>query len=444
MPYDEALIPLFTSVQRGQPWQPGESNPWAAWPYQQTFATAMYGTGQYGFQYSPGASSSPSLPMRQPGTWPLHFPPGVLGTMQSSIAELSYMQDPSLVPRLSQLYGVQVPQLLPAASPQLPEQNMQPNFAARRATVLRSGAFPVHRPIPPPPPKEKPKGPPPPDRLPPPMCGPGQRILQTAPGVWRCVPFYQGDCPPGYEVVGYANGAYVCRFKAGQIRNPWVAARTRRPPVVAPTRAVAAIPVSPQDKWDACYQRCQHTSNPELCVEVACDPLIAGLPPQKPPPPPPPPRRPNPAIAARTRRPPVAAPTRAVAGAPTIPVKREKTCSERCHSAYPDDFVDWQNCVDYCQRRAAAWVRWPGSPWPNPACTSNVDCRPGQFCIAGQCVSDIRDPFPKSRARARRGLATGRGMKTRPRTGRPRRFLNSIGTLMLASIIGRAVRGAVR
>jgi hypothetical protein len=145
----------------------------------------MYGTGQYGLQYSPSNPGSPGLPMRQPGTWMPNFPPGIVGTMQSgSPAELSYMQDPSLIPQLSQLYGVQVPTLTSN-----PEKPMLTGRFAARGAALRSGRYPMD---------------PPPDRLPPPMCGPNEQRVYLGQGTYRCVPPYEGPCPPGYKEGAFA------------------------------------------------------------------------------------------------------------------------------------------------------------------------------------------------------------------------------------------------
>lgn len=138
MAYDEGLVPLFTSVQFGRNGFPGESNPWAQWQYMSAFATQVHGTGQYGKQYSPAGAVGPALSARQPGTWPPNFPPGVVGTMQTSAQEASYMLEPGVVPRLTQLYGLQVPQMVPATGEPLRYQNR----STQRGAMLRRGSYP--------------------------------------------------------------------------------------------------------------------------------------------------------------------------------------------------------------------------------------------------------------------------------------------------------------
>lgn len=190
MRYDEGLIPLFSAVQYGQA-QDGESNAWAQWQYRNAFTTQMPGTGQYGRQYSQGGGVGPALSPRQPGTWPIDYPPGVLGTMSSSVQELSYMLEPGVVQAQSRAYGYQIPPLIPRQETQMnPYMQMR---SARRGAQLRGGSYPA---IP---------------KLPPPVCGYGQQLVQTSPGVYACVPAYEGACPGNYQHAGFHGGMPVCR-----------------------------------------------------------------------------------------------------------------------------------------------------------------------------------------------------------------------------------------
>lgn len=74
-------------------------------PYQHQFISPYYGSGQYGWQYSPMAQTGPRLPTVQPGTAPPWLPPGLVATTSSGIQELSVLFDPTLASRMATAYN---------------------------------------------------------------------------------------------------------------------------------------------------------------------------------------------------------------------------------------------------------------------------------------------------------------------------------------------------
>lgn len=74
-------------------------------PYQSQFVSPFYGSGQYGWQYSPMAQYSPRLPTCTPGTCPPWVPPGLIATPSSGVQELSLLFDPTLAARMSRAYN---------------------------------------------------------------------------------------------------------------------------------------------------------------------------------------------------------------------------------------------------------------------------------------------------------------------------------------------------
>lgn len=230
MSYDEGLIPLFSSVQFGQNGYPGQSNPWAQWQYQSAFATSMPGTGQYGKQYSPGGATGPALAQAQPGTWPPDYPPGVLGTMQSSQYELSYMLEPGVVPAQRATFGLQVPPYVTQEAQMNPMMHMR---SARRGAQLRGGNYPSVEP-----------------KLPPPICSAGQMLVQTSPGNYLCVPSYRGACPPGTTRDGSHEGMPVCRHA------PTRATHHRGGRFKKAVQQRLAAPTAP--RHELCRQVCAH------------------------------------------------------------------------------------------------------------------------------------------------------------------------------------------
>lgn len=73
-------------------------------PYQHQFISTMYGSGQYGSQYSPMNQTGPRLPTCEPGTCPPWLPPGIVATPSSGVQELSVLFDPSLASRMARAY----------------------------------------------------------------------------------------------------------------------------------------------------------------------------------------------------------------------------------------------------------------------------------------------------------------------------------------------------
>lgn len=74
-------------------------------PYQSQFISPYYGSGAYGWQYSPMARTAPRLPTCQPGTCPPWLPPGIVATPSSGVQELSVLFDPSLAARMATAYN---------------------------------------------------------------------------------------------------------------------------------------------------------------------------------------------------------------------------------------------------------------------------------------------------------------------------------------------------
>lgn len=247
--YDEGLIPLSTSIQYGANGFPGESNPWAQWQYQNAFTTQAYGTGQYGKQYSPGGAVGPRLSPRQPGTGPPLYPPGVVGTMQSSPQELSYLLEPGVVPRQSQVFGFQIPKLIPAPGQEARQMNslMMQMRSARRGAEIRGGSFPT--------PMAMGPGP----QLPPPICSYGEQLVQTAPGQYQCTGPYEGACPGGMHHNGFYGGMPVCEAMPGHQEHPSGRASGAGDHPGRGTRALNPIGVAPpKPTHEACRLVCDH------------------------------------------------------------------------------------------------------------------------------------------------------------------------------------------
>ena len=74
-------------------------------PYQSQFVSPYYGSGQYGWQYSPMAQTGPRLPTCEPGTCPPWLPPGMIATPSSGVQELSVLFDPTLAARMATAYN---------------------------------------------------------------------------------------------------------------------------------------------------------------------------------------------------------------------------------------------------------------------------------------------------------------------------------------------------
>lgn len=74
-------------------------------PYQSQFVSPYYGSGQYGWQYSPMAQYGTRLPTCTPGTCPPWVPPGMVATPSSGVQELSVLFDPTLAARMSRAYN---------------------------------------------------------------------------------------------------------------------------------------------------------------------------------------------------------------------------------------------------------------------------------------------------------------------------------------------------
>lgn len=74
-------------------------------PYQSQFVSPYYGSGQYGWQYSPMAQPGPRLPTCEPGTCPPWLPPGLIATPSSGVQELSVLFDPTLAARMATAYN---------------------------------------------------------------------------------------------------------------------------------------------------------------------------------------------------------------------------------------------------------------------------------------------------------------------------------------------------
>lgn len=74
-------------------------------PYQSQFVSPYYGSGQYGWQYSPMAQPGPRLPTCEPGTCPPWLPPGIVATTSSGVQELSVLFDPTLAARMATAYN---------------------------------------------------------------------------------------------------------------------------------------------------------------------------------------------------------------------------------------------------------------------------------------------------------------------------------------------------